>query len=60
MESHLDFDRTARYAIMKEIGEGLRGVYKPEKSLPANLARQIHRLEKLDNSSKTVDNIKRK
>lgn len=51
MRSRIDIDRKHSYAILREIGERLRGSLREEPDLPANFRRQVDRLRELEHGS---------
>lgn len=48
MRHHIDIDHTHSRAIVREIGERLRGLLREETELPSNLKGQMQRLRDMD------------
>ncbi|UPK39091.1 hypothetical protein IVB18_18755 [Bradyrhizobium sp. 186] len=54
MLNHIDIDYLHSRAIVREIGERLRALLKPEPKLPARLKTQIDRLRELERTPSIV------
>ncbi|WP_165435542.1 hypothetical protein [Bradyrhizobium sp. Leo121] len=54
MSNRIDIDHKHGRAIVREIGERLRALLKPEPDLPANVPTQINRLRALEEQSPSI------
>lgn len=54
MRNRIDIDHTQSRAIVREIGERLRGLLREETKLPSNLKGQMERLRDMDDESPSI------
>jgi hypothetical protein len=60
MHNHIDIDHKHSRAIVREIGERLGALLKPESEVPARLRKQLDRLRQLEERSHPISNALRK
>ena len=54
MRNPIDIDRAHSRAICREIGERLQQYLRAEAELPANMRKQVHRLQELEGQSPSI------
>jgi hypothetical protein len=60
MRHHVDIDHKHSRAIVREIGERLRGSLKPEPEVPAKLRKQLDRFRELEERAHPLRNALRR